>query len=104
MNNNNSNKIKKFSSNVGRTPAEMDAMLDTFSEGLALAQSLGYRECMLCKTMSKEDSPCETCGKPRTDYAEDIVLSNKDLMKGFDRMIAWADKKKKEGKKERKKR
>jgi hypothetical protein len=53
----------------------------------------------VCKTMSKSDSSCETCAKPRTEYAEDVVLSNEDMFKGFDRMIEWADKKKKEEKK-----
>ena len=74
-------------------------MFDRFSEGLELATALGYKECAVCKTMSQKDSPCETCGnKPRTEYAADVVLTNEEMMQGFDRMCEWADKKKKEGK------
>ena len=100
-NNNNNKKSKKFASNIARprTLEDMDTMFDRFSEGLKLATALGYKECAVCKTMSQKDSPCETCGKPRTEYAADVVLTNEEMMQGFDRMCDWADKKKKEGKK-----
>ena len=32
------------------------------------------------------------------EYTADIVLTNEEIMQGFDRMCDWADKKKKEGK------
>jgi recombinational DNA repair protein RecR len=105
MNNKNNDKQKKtktvtkFASKKAFACNELDAMFDKFSESLDLAIKLGYKECAVCKTMSKSDSSCETCAKPRTEYAEDVVLSNEDMFKGFDRMIEWADKKKKEEKK-----
>ena len=98
-NNNNSNKKNKsFALKKARTVEEMDAMFDRLSEGLDLAAKHEYKECAVCKTIGHKDLHCETCGKPRTDYAVDAVLSNEDLSKGFDRLCEWADKKKKEGK------
>ena len=32
------------------------------------------------------------------EYTADVVLTNDEMMQGFDRMCEWADKKKKEGK------
>ena len=98
MSNNNNNNNIKSASNKAQTAEEMDAMLNNLNEALQLATTLGYKECAVCKTMSQKDSPCETCGKPRTEYAADVVLTNEEMMQGFDRMCDWADKKKKEGK------
>ena len=99
-NNSNSNKSKSFALKEARTLEDMDAMYDRLSEGLDLAAKNGVKECAVCKTIADQDLPsCETCGKPRTDYKADAVLSNEELSKGFDRLCEWADKKKKEGKK-----
>ena len=74
-------------------------MLDRLSDGLYFAIKNDYKECAVCQTIGKKELPCETCGKPRTDYPEDVVLSNEALSKGFDRLCELADKKKTEGKK-----
>ena len=95
-NNNNNNKSYKFASNIARTSEDMDTMFSMFTYGLQLATTLGYRECAIWKTMSQQDSHCDTCGKPRTEYTADVVLSNNEIMQGFDRMCDWADKKKKQ--------
>ena len=93
--NNNHNK-NKFASQTSRTLEEFDVMFNNFSAGLELADRLGYKECALCKTMSKKESNCDTCGKSRTEYAKDVVLSTAEMMKGFDRICAWAEKKQRE--------
>ena len=96
-NNNNNNNNMKSASKKAQTAEEMDDMLNNLNEALELATTLGYKECAVCKTMSQKDLPCETCGKPRTEYAADVVLSIDEMLKGFDRMCDWADKKKREG-------
>ena len=95
-NNNNNNNKKKFASEVSRTPEEMDAMFNNVTAGLELANRLGYKECVLCKTMSKKDSNCDTCGKLHTEYSKNVVLSTEEMMKGFDRICVWAEKKQRE--------
>ena len=94
-NNNNNNKPSK----KPQTLEELDDFFDSVSKGLDAAMANGFEECAVCKTIGEKGKLCETCGKARTNYAANVVLTNEEIWNGVNRIRDWADKREKEDKK-----
>ena len=96
MNNNNNN---NKSSKKPQTLEELDDFFDSVSNGLDKAMADGFEECALCKTIGEKNKDCATCGKARTKYAADVVLTSEEILNGVNRIREWANKREKEEKK-----
>ena len=105
MNNNNTNNDNNNNKNNNMLPKkpqsldELDNFFDSVSKGLDAAMANGFEECALCKTIGEKDKLCETCRKPRTKYASNVVLTNEEIWNGVNRIREWADKREKKDKK-----
>ena len=97
--NNDMNNDNKKSSKKPQTLEEMDNFFDTVSNGIDKAMADGFEECALCKTIGEKEKLCLTCGKARTRYAADVVLTSEEIWKGVNRIREWANKREKEEKK-----